>query len=181
MARAATSVVKYYPFFAKERIRKVLDYGAGTLRNSCFLAERGCRVYAADIPEQVERICRMSCRQCLAGIIRTDELPRTRLEADLVVSTYVLNIIPGRADRIRYLQNAVLNLRPGGYLLLESRCPGEDGKCIRRCPPSLKCEKCLKTFSLKELDRMVKPLGFRRICHYRRRHALAVVYRLQEH
>ncbi|HEY6009194.1 MAG TPA: methyltransferase domain-containing protein [Geobacteraceae bacterium] len=176
MTTAATSVRTYYRFFKKQGVQSVLDYGAGTLRNSCFLAEHGFAVYAADIPEQVERILRMATRTVLAGVVTDAELERSRLDADLVLSTYVLNIIPDGTEKARYIRNITLNLRAGGYLLVEARCRREDAACGSGCSSHAKCPSCVKTYSHGELDRLLSPFGFRRVCHYYRRHAVAVLY-----
>ena len=54
MAMAASSVIRYCRFFEKQNVTRVLDYGAGTLRNALYLTNQGFSVYAADIPEQVK-------------------------------------------------------------------------------------------------------------------------------
>lgn len=82
MASVASSVARYSPFFKKQNIRTVLDFGAGTLRNSCFLAEIGFCVYAVDVPEQVERIRAIPCNRCLAGVLSTSDLERKPLAVD---------------------------------------------------------------------------------------------------
>jgi hypothetical protein len=74
MATAAGSLRRYNRFFMQWGIRTVLDYGAGTLRNARFLAEQGFSVYAADIPEQVERILRMSASATLSGVLDVGDL-----------------------------------------------------------------------------------------------------------
>ncbi|GFO63975.1 hypothetical protein M1B72_07060 [Geomonas paludis] len=81
MATAALSVSKYLEFFRKKEVRSVLDYGAGTLRNSAFMAEAGFRVYAADLPVQVARIMKMASARKLAGVLDVDELAGGRLDA----------------------------------------------------------------------------------------------------
>ena len=176
MAIEAGSIRRYNRFFQQRGIRTVLDYGAGTLRNSQFLVEQGFSVYAADIPEQVERILRMSASSTLAGVLSVAELERTFLEADLVLSTYVLNIIPGGTEKWRYLKNVTLNLRIGGFLLIEARCRREDDACGNGCSSQGSCPSCVKTYTHDELDRLVTPFGFRQVSHYYRRHALAVLF-----
>ena len=176
MTAAAASIRTYYRFFEKKGVRKVLDYGAGTLRNAGFLAQRGFTVYAADVPEQVQRILRMAASSTLAGVVSTEELEYASLAADLVLSTYVLNIIPDGTEKWRYLKNVTLNLREGGYLLIEARCRREDAACGSGCSFHDKCPSCVKTYSHEELDRLLSPFGFRRLSHYYRRHAVAVLY-----
>ncbi|HJV66121.1 MAG TPA: class I SAM-dependent methyltransferase [Geomonas sp.] len=157
-------------------LHSVLDYGAGTLRNSAYLAKEGFRVYAADIPSQVERILRMADCLRLAGVLADDQLPDSNLGVDLVLSSYVLNIIPDGSEKSQYLENIVLNLRPEGYLLIEVRCRPEFDHCTNCCSEGHRCPRCIKTYSHQELDDMLTPYGFIRISHYYRLHALAVLY-----
>lgn len=180
MSSAAKSVEIYAPFFKNKKTRKILDYGAGKLRNALFLTEAGFRVYAADVPEQVRWIRTCGVADKLAGVLNNDQLCRSRLNADLVVSTYVFNIIPERREKIRYLMNITRNLRRGGYLLIEVCCRKKSGDCGSDCSQYLECPSCAKTYSREELDDIVKPFGFRRVCFYYRRRALAVVYQLQQ-
>lgn len=176
MATAAISVSKYLEFFRKKEVRSVLDYGAGTLRNSAFMAEAGFRVYAADLPVQVARIMRMANATKLAGVLDVDALADGKLEVDLVLSSYVLNIIPDGTERSRYLKNIVLNLRPEGYLLVEVRCRAAAPECSSGCAHGTRCPNCIKTYSHLELDQLVESQGFRRVSHYYRRHSVAVLY-----
>lgn len=178
MSSVAKSVEIYTPFFKNKKTRKILDYGAGRLRNALFLTEAGFRVYAADVPQQVRWIRTCGAADKLAGILDSDQLCRSRLNADLVVSTYVFNIIPENKEKIRYLRNITRNLRPGGYLLIEVCRGKESGECESGCSQYLKCSICTKTYSHEELDGIVKPFGFRRVCFYYRRRALAAVYQL---
>ena len=95
---------------------------------------------------------------------------------DLVVSTYVFNIIPEYEEQRRYLANAVQNLRPGGYLLMEVRCPREGSVCGAGCSHYFKCPNCAKSYTHTELDLLLNPFGLRRISHYYRRTAVAAIY-----
>ncbi|MBJ6802267.1 class I SAM-dependent methyltransferase [Geomonas propionica] len=176
MATAAISVSKYLEFFRKKEVRSVLDYGAGTLRNSAFMAEAGFRVYAADLPVQVARIVKMDSARKLAGVLAVDELSHGTLDVDLVLSSYVLNIIPDGTEKSRYLKNIVLNLRPDGYLLVEVRCRNSVPQCSSGCAHGASCPNCIKTYSHLELDQLVESQGFRRVSHYYRRHSVAVLY-----
>jgi tellurite methyltransferase len=179
MVSAALSVKRYTVFFKKRKALKVLDYGAGKLRNSLYLAESGFHVYAADLPEQVRRIRESGAVDRLEGLLENSQLSVGGLDADLVISTYVFNIIPDNDERKRYLLYASINLRPRGYLLIEVQCRKESSLCGSDCSSHMKTPPCAKACSLEELDGMLSPFGFTRLCHYRRRHALAAVYQLQ--
>jgi len=176
MTKAAASITRYSGFFRQSQADTVLDYGSGTLRNALYLAEHGFTVYAADLPEQVAiQRGRPAARQ-LAGLMDVGELEQSRLRVDLVLSTYVFNIIMEDAEQHRYLDNVVANLRPGGYLLIEVRCRQQGTTCSPSCSHHFKCASCAKTFTHEELDSLINPYGFRRISHYYRHHAVAAIY-----
>lgn len=177
MTRPATSVMRYAQFFRLARVRSVLDYGAGLLRNSLYLAGAGFEVYAADVPGQVKVLCTHPEAGQLAGILTADELQEARLGVDLVISTFVFNIIETKAQREQYLQNVKLNLRPGGFFLIEvnSRHGDETADSARQL-----CQNCngnANGYTHSEMDRLLALYSFDRICHYYSSHALAAIYR----
>ena len=178
MSPVALSVMRYTLFFKRKNALKVLDYGAGRLRNALYLSGEGFHVYAADTSEQVRRIRDLESVKRLDGLLENQQLSPGGLNADLVVSTYVFNIIPDDEEKLQYLRNASLNLRPQGYFLIEVQCKRESPRCGSGCSAHMKYPTCAKACSLGELDEMVKPFGFKRLCHYYRRHALAVLYQL---
>lgn len=178
MTQAAKSITRYCKFFRHQGAATVLDYGAGRLRNSRYLAEQGFTVFAADLPEQAELLRDSRDAVSLAGILDTDQLSASCLNVDLVLSTYVFNIISGSAAQTLYVNNVLKNLKMGGYLLMELRCRRID-HCGGGCSHFFKCPECAKTYTHQEIDRFLLPHGFRRISHYYRHHALAAVYQLQ--
>ena len=176
MAREAESIRRFSTFFKKHKVTSVLDYGTGTMRNTHFLADQGFRVYAADLPEQVDKLRNCPARNRVERLLTTDELPDTRLNVDLVLSTYVFNIIMNQGERNRYLRNATANLKPGGYLLMEVRCRKPHIECGEKCSDYFSCVECAKTLTHQELDQLLTPHGLRRISHYYRSHALSAIY-----
>lgn len=176
MTTVAVSVATYSRFFRQEHARTVLDYGAGTLRNALYLADQGFTVYAADLREQVKNLRSRPEVPRLAGLFEVEELARIRLGVDLVLSTYVFNIIRQETERQRYLRNVVRNLRPGGYLLIEvcSRTDAPTGDLVRQSAEA----DSSPTYNHRQLDLQLAPFGLRRICHYYRHHAVAAIYRL---
>ena len=178
MSKAANSVAIYAKFFLLSRVKTVLDYGAGTLRNALFLLDQGFTVYAADLPQQVQALRSHPGVQRLAGLLEVEQLQQSRLGVDLVLSTYVFNIISQKEKRQRYLENVVSNLRPGGQLLMEvcSRRDETEWGSAGDLQPN--CGDCARTFSHGQLDALLAPYGLQRVCHYYRHHALAAVFRL---
>lgn len=178
MTRAAAGVVRYARFFKQVNADKVLDYGAGSLRNALFLTEQGFRVYAADLPGQVKVLRKHPQAGNLEGLFEAGELAGLNLAADLVLSTFVFNIIGTRAHRKQYLDNVVANLKAGGYLLMEVNSRREDFGCSSALHHYFSCDDKARSYTHDELDRLLAPFKFRRICHYYSSHALAAVYRL---
>jgi cyclopropane fatty-acyl-phospholipid synthase-like methyltransferase len=156
----------------------VLDYGTGTMRNALFMAGQGFHVIAADLPEQVARLRGCPALQYIEMLLATDELAQSRLNVDLVLSTYVFNIIMNSAARHDYLANAVANLKPGGYLLMEVRCRQPNERCGTSCKEYFDCAECSKTLTHGELDNLLNPHGLKRISHYYRSHAVAAIYQM---
>lgn len=178
MTRAAASVVRYARFFKQVNANKVLDYGAGSLRNALFLWERGFRVYAADLPGQIRVLRKHPQVGNLEGLFEAGELAGLNLAADLVLSTFVFNIIGTKAHRKQYLDNIVSNLRAGGYLLMEVNSRNEDFGCSSTLHHYFSCDDKARSYTHDELDCLLAPYKLRRICHYYSSHALAAVYRL---
>jgi len=178
MAAVAESVRRYSRFFKTQDAMDVLDYGTGTMRNALYLAKEGFSVYAADLPEQVERLRGCPALQHIERLLATDELPQSNLNVDVVLSTYVFNIIMESTERHAYLKNAVANLKPGGYLLMEVRCRKPQERCDTTCDDYFACAECSKTLTHQELDVLLTPHGLRRISHYYRSHAMAAVYQM---
>lgn len=178
MRSTAESVRRYAPFFKKQQVVDVLDYGTGTMRNAVYMARNGFRVYAADLPEQIDKLRSCPVAACARRLLKTDELVQEQLNVDLVLSTYVFNIIMSHEERHRYLETAVANLRPGGYLLIEVRCPNVAAECGSACNDYFACAECAKTLTHGELDALMAPHGLKRICHYYRNHSVAAMYQM---
>lgn len=177
MASVAGSVARYHRFFKKRKAYNVLDYGAGKLRNAAFLSGEGFNVYAADLPEQLNRVRGLNAANNLHGLVETGQLPKSRLNVDVVISTFVLNIIIDLEERARYINNIVKNLRPGGYLLIEVRCREMSVKGDCGCA---KCATCAKSYSREELDQLLAPHGFKRLARYYGRRSLGVLYQWEK-
>lgn len=176
MAVVAESVRRYSTFFRKRGTTNVLDYGTGTMRNALFMTNQGFRVFAVDVPEQVARLRDCPAVALVERLLATDELPDLRLNVDLVLSTYVFNIIMESSGRHVYLQNAVTNLKPGGYMLMEVRCRNPRERCDTTCGDYFSCGECSKTLTHEELDMFLNPHGLLRISHYYRNHAVSAIY-----
>jgi hypothetical protein len=141
-----------------------------------YLSKQGFRVHAADLPEQLEKLAGCPALQYIEQLLAVDELRESDLKVDLVLSTYVFNIIMSKLERQHYVENVAANLRTGGYLLMEVRCPRLDERCGPACKDYFSCSDCSKTLTHDELDMLLNPFGLQRISHYYRDHAVAAIY-----
>lgn len=176
MAIVAESVRRYSSFFRKRQAINVLDYGTGTMRNALYMANQGFKVFAADLPDQIAKLRGGTASRQMERLLVTDELPDSCLNVDLVLSTYVFNIIMESSGRNIYLKNAVANLKPDGYLLMEVRCRKPQERCDTTCSDYFSCGECSKTLTHEELDTLLNPHGLKRISHYYRSHAVSAIY-----
>lgn len=176
MSIASESVRRYSRFFKSQHAMDVLDYGTGTMRNAVYLAQKGFNVFAADVPEQIEKLRGCPALMHVERLLAADELSQSNLNVDLVLSTYVFNIIMDSTERRTYLENAVTNLKLGGYLLMEVRCRKPHEPCDTTCKDYFSGAECSKTLTHEELDELLKPHGLRRISHYYRSHAVSAIY-----
>lgn len=146
-AKPADSVKKYLPLFEKQKKKVVLDYGSGNLRNAMFFHRKGYQVFAVDLPHKIKYkpLPRLTC-------ILPDDLACLDLKIDVVVCTFVLNLISS-AERVKIFKAVAPKMTPGGYLLLEA-----------------------KGLSLLELDSLVLPRGFIRISSQMGRYTRIALY-----
>lgn len=178
MIKPATSIIRYTRFFRLIRANRVLDYGTGSLRNALYLTDQGFTVYAADVPEQVKVLRTDPRAAALERLLDVSELVHSNLDVDLVLSTYVFNIIETRAQRKQYLENVVANLREGGYFIIEVNSRPDDVSCGSPLHHYMSCDDKARSYTHEDLDRFLLPYKLERICHYYSTHALAAVYRL---
>jgi cyclopropane fatty-acyl-phospholipid synthase-like methyltransferase len=115
------AVVLFAELLRLEAFKKVLDAGCGTGRNSVYLAQKGCDVYAVDFSEAALSQLRESAaagglsdrvhisrQSLLEGFSFADEY------FDLVIDSYVFCHFLGDDARQGYLSEVRRVLRPGG-------------------------------------------------------------------
>ncbi|AVX31997.1 Methyltransferase domain-containing protein [Carboxydocella thermautotrophica] len=160
---AVKSLLLLEPLFQREKVRRVLDYGAGTLRNTRYLLNRGYTVYITDLPAQLEKVAGQARTSGVKGILAVDELKDTSLCLDLVTCNFVFNIIEDEREKQRLLSNVWRNLRPGGLFLLDVayRRPGSGRN----------------TLTEEEIEARVIPAGFSRVAVICRGQTLTVLFR----
>lgn len=159
---AAVSVQSLVPFWKRHGVNSVIDYGAGNLRNACFLKQLGFKVVVVETPEHLKKI------QEKLSVNQLPEIPHQwvscfNMDVDLVLANFVLNIIEKNDEQQEFIANVSLNLKKGGFFLVDVK------EKSQRYPE--------KGFSEEELDTLICIRGFEKIFCMRRRGLLAVLYR----
>lgn len=157
---AAVSVQFLVPYWKRHRVNLVLDYGAGNLRNACFLQEQGFKVVVIETPEHLRKIHDKLLLYQFPEIV-SHAVSGFRMEADLVLVNFVLHIIKEEVRR-EIISNAYQNLKAGGFFLVEVKEKND------RYPE--------KGFSEGELDALVRAWNFQKIMVMRRRGLLGILY-----
>ena len=159
----ARSVKLFINYLKANGIYRILDYGAGTLRNSIYLANQGFFVLATDRrppPRDVygnKKIWWVAKDVIAARILKN---------FDLVICNFVLNIVEGLENRENLIREIIELLKPGGFLMLETR--------EKRMAADQNTKHAL---SREELDYLVLKHGLTPIMFMRGRISLAVLYK----
>ena len=95
----------------------VLDYGAGKLRNSLFLSEKEINLYATDLDVQILKWQKNE----KINFLSLDDLKDYENFFDVVLLTFVLNVIVEDNERIEILENIRKVLKKNGILIVETR------------------------------------------------------------
>lgn len=111
-------------YFHPRGVKKVLDFGAGKLRNARYLLKKGYRVWAVEYKEARET---PAGTRIYAAVERKypkflflqypDEFLGFHEEADAVMLINVVNVVPEESDRKKILRECVRRLKSGGLLL----------------------------------------------------------------
>lgn len=100
----------------------ILEIGAGCLRNALYLARMGHRVTVLEVPGMEHRFPEQYKRFKGAG----GRLLKSFFRApkfDIVISTFVIETVCNRGERMALLRNVNDHLRIGGSLILSARGP----------------------------------------------------------
>jgi chemotaxis methyl-accepting protein methylase len=98
--------------------QKILDYGAGKLRNSKYLKEKGYPVSILDTQFQIQHLKE---DLSLYEHVYTVETYQPEEIYDIVLCSFVLNVIPNPEERKEILEKIYQSLKKEGMLFLEVR------------------------------------------------------------
>jgi hypothetical protein len=165
------------PFFNRHRVRRVLDFGAGSLRHTLPLLEAGFDVCAVEFesgfqrPAQAEAL--MAAREYanFRELIWPHDFLDTSLRYDAVLLCYVLQTMPLPAERTLLLKALVKTLKDNAYCLYMSRFnqfPGAINAAQRVSDgyfmyPKRDVHSFYREFSTGETHAMMRKLGFHQL------------------
>jgi SAM-dependent methyltransferase len=145
---------------------RILDFGAGNLRNSFYILDsiKDINIFAYDLEDTILRFRdRYSEFEKRSGqLLKFNSLKR---KFDIIISTFVIETICPEKQRIYVLQSIRSRLKRNGRLILSLRgYPGVWGTKYKQC----KCKEGLitpmhtfvKPYSLSESQRLLDYCGF---------------------
>ncbi|HXM47883.1 MAG TPA: class I SAM-dependent methyltransferase [Pyrinomonadaceae bacterium] len=136
LSKVFEEVLKEFP---KTRKIKVLDFGAGKLRNSIYFLDRGHIVYAVEYEglKNSSRHAKKLFAQAdehsknFKEYIFPQEFLKSKEEFDLIILVNVLTVMPVPAERWLVLMQCHQRLKPSGYVLWYSQFGDTDQRA--RC------------------------------------------------
>lgn len=99
--------------------KRILDYGAGKLRNAKYLAELGYNVSILDTPEQVAGWDLEFVKETFSNIYTTNS--KINEKFDLILCSFVLNVVEEETVRKDILNNISNLLEKNGIAIIEVR------------------------------------------------------------
>jgi hypothetical protein len=158
------SLKRIVPIFKENRIEVILDYGAGTLRNTNYLLLNDFKVIVVDTLNQLARIKKRPEMQYIERTLSVDMLALEELNVDAVISNFVLNLLSTEAQGQMAI-NIAKNLKINGYLLIEIK------------KDKIKLD---NYYQEKNLDNLFIPLGFNRLGFIKNSVSMAGIYQKVE-
>jgi len=144
----------------------LLEFGAGNLRNTLYLM-RTMRNIEYYVVENVEVVRRFHDKYAefknQGGHLIEDRIDMDNF--DIIICTFVLEIICPLSERLETLQLLARSLRYDGHLVASFRgYPGVKGSKYKQCPAGegfiTPLSTFIKPFSIKEAEQLLEEAGF---------------------
>ena len=156
---------------------KVIEIGAGFLRNSLFLLKAGFRVTALEVPGMEERFPDSFADFRTRGGAFTFRLPRSP-RFDLALATFVIETICNKRIRARILRDLCRSLNHSGCLIISARGPSD---LVTAHQKGVRCSDgyltpgytFARSYTPKQLLKLLSGCGFRRVDFLHRKGAQA--------
>lgn len=165
------------PILHKPRVRqllrqqksgRVIEIGAGCLRNSLFLLKQGFRATAVDLPGMEDRFPKQYQRfRQRGGVVLLGQMS-VHGQFDFGICTFVVETICDPAKRLRLLRDIVRKLSRYGFLILSTRGPADvvtaHAEGVRCSDGFLTPQRTfVRAFNRAQLRRLLRLAGFARV------------------
>jgi SAM-dependent methyltransferase len=198
LGRILGEALDYLRLEKRERIDRILDFGAGKLRNTIFLLQKKHNVTAVefgnlstDSPQGQRLLAKAKrFRKRFKELVFPHQFTRSGAKFDLALLVNVLNIMPVPSERLLVLQHCHEKLRKGGHLFWytqygdydqNKRCTAAnvlgDGYYIGK---TTKFKSFYREFSAHEIDEMLISSGFALVKTFDVSHNQARLYRKEQ-
>ncbi len=166
-SKPTMSVRESVPFLKEEKVRSVIDVGAGNGRNSLYLGERGFEVTAQDVKEARDMHESKMKKAIEQGKIKayTDSTV-SDAKYDAVLCNFVVNVIPDREEREHVVYRINDLLKEDGLLVFDARADEyqishgkkyKDGHMMKR---GKACFTFQKSYEFEEVEALLSEHGF---------------------
>jgi SAM-dependent methyltransferase len=198
LGRILGEALDYLRIEKREKIDRILDFGAGKLRNTVFLLQKKYNVTAVEFgnlstdTEQGQRLLAQAKRftRYFKKLVFPHDFIQSGAKFDLALLVNVLNIMPVPSERLLVLQHCHEKLRKGGHLFWytqygdydqNKRCTAAnvlgDGYYIGK---TTKFKSFYREFSAHEIDEMLISSGFALVKTFEVSHNQARLYRKEQ-
>lgn len=147
-----------------DKNQRILEIGSGCLRNSGFLLNHGMQASVRELPEVIGRYQEIYDQFVRKGGKLLAHDSKIAESYDVVLSTFTLETICRKTERLKLLQDLTIHLRRGGRLILAVRGP-KDVKTAaakgRRCGDGYITpgKTFVKPYTVKELTSILHKRG----------------------
>jgi SAM-dependent methyltransferase len=178
LSNVFNQVFDYLKIEKDEKVNRILDFGAGKLRNTLFFLKKDYYVTAVEYEKLSRESSQAQEMLADAGRFRTrfkelvfpHEFISSSGKYDVILLVNVLNIMPVPSERLMVLQECHKKLREGGHLFWYTQYG--DASYISRCTKdkmigdgyyvgeNRKFKSFYREFSVSEIDEMLSMSGF---------------------
>ena len=116
--RSAFSVRWAAPILSKEGVRRIVDFGSGTLRNLRVLEDQFDEITLVETAKQCESIRPRIFGRNLVALFSTDDFKQDDTRYDAIFFICVLHTIPTGIERENMIGIATEKLRRGGFIVV---------------------------------------------------------------
>lgn len=163
MPQVANNIIKVAPLMAKMGCSRILDFGAGTFRNTRYLQRLGFSVIAVEKTPVIEKFARFKPGENqIISVISPAVIETWPGAFDAVVCTFVMNLLDD-ATNSRLVSIFQDILKRDGLVFVEVK--------------EMRTARTSNGMTLTALDRLFLNRGFFRLADFRGRYSIGALYR----